>query len=63
MADLLKRTALENAEKKMTEILEALEKNPSDPKKVAQEFGLEWKNLDPVSRTTGFVPELGKSHW
>jgi peptidyl-prolyl cis-trans isomerase D len=59
--DYLKQVALESAARKATEIISDLGKESSDPNKVAQEFGLEWKDLDPVSRTTGLVPELGNS--
>ncbi|MFH1116214.1 MAG: SurA N-terminal domain-containing protein [Pseudomonadota bacterium] len=59
--DYLKQLALETADKKAGEIIKALENKSSDPKEVAQDFGLEWTDLDPVSRTTGLVPELGNS--
>ncbi len=59
--DYLKQLALENAEKKAAEIIKILEKESNDPQKTARDFGLEWKDLDPVSRTTGLVPELGNS--
>lgn len=59
--DYLKQVALEAAEKKVSEVITALQKESSDPNNVARQFGLEWKDLDPVSRTTGLVPELGNS--
>ncbi len=59
--DYSTQIAMENAEKKAVEIIKLLEAKSSDPDKVAQKFGLEWKDLDSVSRTTGLVPELGNS--
>ncbi|MDQ7783217.1 MAG: SurA N-terminal domain-containing protein [Desulfomonilaceae bacterium] len=59
--DYVKQVAMDNAEKKAGEIIKALLKESSDPQKVAEEFGLAWKDLDPVSRTTGLVPELGRT--
>lgn len=59
--DYLQQKALENAEKKAKEIIEDLARKSSDPQKVAEKFGMQWKDLDPISRTTGFVPELGNA--
>ncbi len=59
--DYLKEQALLNAKKKAEEIIEELKKSPMDQDSVAQKFGLTWTMLEPVSRTAGFVQQLGTS--
>jgi peptidyl-prolyl cis-trans isomerase D len=58
--DFLKNQAREAAMKKAGEIIAALKKQPNDPDVVTRDFGLKWTKMDPVSRTSDFVPELGK---
>ena len=59
--DFLKDQAVAAAMKKAEEIIAALKQQPDNPDKVASDFGLTWTKLDPVSRTTGFVNQLGNS--
>jgi peptidyl-prolyl cis-trans isomerase D len=59
--DFLKEQALTAARKKAEKLLDALEETPGKPDEVAKRFGLEWDELDPVSRTTGLVPRLGNA--
>lgn len=59
--DYLKKQAIDGAKKKADEIIEALKKTPDQADAVAAKFGLKWEEKDPVSRTAGLVPGLGKS--
>jgi len=60
-AEVLKEEAMKDATKKAEEIIAALQKQPDDAESIARQFGLEWVKLDPVSRTSEFVPRLGNS--
>jgi peptidyl-prolyl cis-trans isomerase D len=57
--DYLKRQAMLDAEKKAAEVIEALKQPSADSEEVAKRFGLAWEELPPVSRTAGFIPQLG----
>ncbi len=59
--DFIKEQALLYATKKAESIIEALLKSPADFESIAKQYELEWIDLDPLSRTSGFVPNLGKS--
>lgn len=59
--DFIKEQALLSAAKKAESIIEALLKSPADFESIAKQNNLEWTDLDPLSRTSGFVPGLGKS--
>jgi peptidyl-prolyl cis-trans isomerase D len=59
--DYIKAQALIKTRQKAGEIIEELKKPGQDPVEVAKRFGLTWENLDPVSRTAGFLPQLGSS--
>jgi peptidyl-prolyl cis-trans isomerase D len=59
--DYQKQQAGMEARKKAEQLIQALKKEPGDPEKVAKQFGLTWQKLDPLSRTTGLVPQLGNS--
>jgi peptidyl-prolyl cis-trans isomerase D len=59
--DYLKALAIDQAKKKAEEIIEALKKDPNEADAVAARFGLKWDEKDPVSRTAGLIPGLGKS--
>jgi peptidyl-prolyl cis-trans isomerase D len=53
--------ALAGARKKAEQVIAELKKNPKDYDDVAKKFGLAWKDLDPVSRTSGLIPQLGSA--
>lgn len=57
--DYRDRLGREAAEKKAREIIDALRKAGANPEQVASQYGLTWEQLDPVSRTTSLVPQLG----
>lgn len=59
--DYLRHQALLATTKKAESVIEALTKNPKDFENVAKQNQLEWTDLEPISRTSGFVPSLGKS--
>ncbi len=59
--DFLRDRSLAEATKKAESIIEALTKNPNDFEMVAKQNNLEWRDMEPTSRTAGFVPSLGKS--
>ena len=59
--DYLKEQAILASTKKAESIIDALSKNQEDFEKIAKQNNLEWINIDPISRTSGFVPNLGKS--
>jgi peptidyl-prolyl cis-trans isomerase D len=57
--DFLQEQALKAATKKADEIIAAIQKQPHDIEGVSKQFQIKWTKLDPVSRTTGFVAQLG----
>ena len=59
--DFIKEQSLLASTKKAESIIEALLKSPGDFDSIAKQNHLEWTDLDPISRTSGFVPNLGKS--
>lgn len=59
--DFIKEQEILSATKKAESIIEALLKAPGDFEAIAKHNKLEWTDLDPISRTSGFVPSLGKS--
>ncbi len=59
--DYLKKQALDRARKKADEVIEALKKRPMEAEAIAKRLGYKWEEKEPVSRTTGLVPGLGKS--
>lgn len=59
--DYAQHQALLVATKKAESLIEELTRNPQDSETIAKRNKLEWTNLDPTSRTSGFVPGLGKS--
>jgi len=59
--DYLKDQARLEAEKKAENIIRALKEAPDKVNEMITQMGLTWENLDPVSRTAGFVPQLGNS--
>ncbi len=60
--DYIKNQALEQAVKKAEALIEQIAKNPSEADNIAKASGLAWDTLEPISRTAGFVPQLGKSN-
>lgn len=59
--DYLKDQAQLEAEKKADNIIRMLKDSPDKANEMISQMGLTWENLDPVSRTAGFVPQLGNS--
>ena len=59
--DYLKDQARLEAENKADAIIKALKESPDKANEMISQMGLTWENLDPVSRTAGFVPSLGNS--
>lgn len=59
--DYLKHEGFERAKQKAEGIIDTLKKDPADYAQAAQQVELKWQELDPVSRTTGLVPRLGRS--
>ncbi|MGC8659085.1 MAG: SurA N-terminal domain-containing protein, partial [Desulfomonilaceae bacterium] len=60
--DYLKSQALAAARKKAEDIIAAISENISKSDQIAKQNNLAWETLDPVSRTAGFVTQLGKSN-
>lgn len=60
--DYFKDQALSAAVKRADELISAINKDFGEAGKIAKENNLTWETLDPVSRTAGFVPQLGKSN-
>jgi peptidyl-prolyl cis-trans isomerase D len=61
LKDYLKAQASIKATKVASDVIEELKKPGQDAVEVAKKFGLTWEDLDPVSRTAGFIPRLGSS--
>lgn len=59
--DFIKDQSLLASTKKAESIIEALLKSPGEFDSIAKQNHLEWTDIDPISRTSGFVPNLGKS--
>ncbi len=59
--DYMNDQARLEAEKKAETIIKALRESPDKGNEMIAQMGLTWENLDPVSRTAGFVPLLGNS--
>jgi peptidyl-prolyl cis-trans isomerase D len=59
--EFLKEQAVTAARKKAESIIEALKNQPDKADEIAQEYHVTWSQLEPVSRTVGFVPKLGSS--
>ena len=59
--DYLKNQSVIKARKKTAEIIAELKDATQDSETIAKKFGLTWQILAPVSRTAGFVPQLGSS--
>ncbi len=59
--DFLADQALGRARKRAEEIIAELKKNPKEYEEVAKKFGLTWKDLEPVPRGSGLVPQLGSA--
>jgi len=60
--DYDKDQAIASAIKKADELIAAISKDLPEADKIAKQHSLTWEKLDPVSRTAGFVPQLGKSN-
>ncbi len=58
--DFLSQLAVDSARRKALDIIATLKKNLEDWEKTAQQFGLSWERLMPVTRMAPFVPKLGK---
>lgn len=59
--DYLDYEARQNALKKAQKIIETLKEHPDKAEESAKASGLSWQQLEPVSRTSGFIPQLGNS--
>lgn len=59
--DFLNDRALTEAEKRADELIKSLKESPEKGDEMRIKMGLAWETLDPVSRTTGYVPLLGSS--
>ncbi len=59
--DYLKDQARLEAEKTADNIIRLLKESPDKATEMINNMSLSWENLDPVSRTAGFVPTLGNS--
>lgn len=59
--DFIREQANLEAEKKAEEVIQSLKEQPDGVEAVAKKFGLTWTHLEPISRTAGFVPQLGSS--
>jgi peptidyl-prolyl cis-trans isomerase D len=59
--DFLNDRALMDAERKADELIRALKEAPEKADEMRVKMGLTWETLDPISRTTGYVPLLGSS--
>ena len=60
--DYHKDQAMAAAVKKADGLIAAISKDLAEADNIAKENNLTWETLDPVSRTAGFVPQLGKSN-
>ncbi len=60
--DYLKSQSLASATKKAEGLIAAISENVSKADQIAERNNLTWETLDPVSRTAGFVTQLGKSN-
>ncbi|MBI5571035.1 MAG: SurA N-terminal domain-containing protein [Desulfomonile tiedjei] len=59
--DYRKDQAQRKTVKKAQEIIAELQKSPGEADEIAKKFGVTWEQLDPISRTAGFTPKLGRS--
>jgi len=59
--DFIKEQAAMETEKRAEEVIQALKDHLDDADAEAKKFGLTWEQLEPISRTAGFVPQLGSS--
>jgi peptidyl-prolyl cis-trans isomerase D len=59
--DYRKDQAQRKTVKKAQEIIAELQKSPGEADDIAKKFGVTWEKLDPISRTAGFTPKLGRS--
>jgi peptidyl-prolyl cis-trans isomerase D len=59
--DYRKEQAQRKAVKKAQEVIAEVQKNPGEADEIAKKFGVTWEKLDPISRTAGFTPKLGRS--
>jgi peptidyl-prolyl cis-trans isomerase D len=59
--DYLKEQAIVAAREEAQEVIRSLKAEPDKPDKVSARFGLTWQQLNPVTRTARFIPELGNS--
>lgn len=59
--DYLDHEARQAALKKARDLIEQLTKDPDKAEAAAKELGLSWQQPAPVSRTSGFIPQLGNS--
>ncbi|MGC8604036.1 MAG: peptidylprolyl isomerase, partial [Desulfomonilaceae bacterium] len=62
LKDYVKDQGLATTMKEADRLIEALSKDSSKADKILKQKGFTWETLDPVSRTAGFVPQLGKSN-
>lgn len=58
-ADYRKDQALQKVRKQAETIIAELTKPETNADEVAQRYGLTWEQLDPVYRTSGFIPKFG----
>jgi peptidyl-prolyl cis-trans isomerase D len=59
--DYAKTQAMAKARKQASDIIADLKEPSLNPEDIAKKFGLTWETLEPVSRTAGFVAQLGSS--
>lgn len=59
--DYIRDQTILSATKKAESIIEEITKSPNDFEVIAKNNKLDWIDIDPISRTSGFVPNLGKS--
>ena len=59
--DYLKEQAVLAAREKAQEVIRALKSEPDKPDKVSARDHLTWQQLNPVTRTARFIPELGNA--
>ncbi len=59
VADHRKELAAKETQEKATKIIEELKQPGADPDAIASNHGLSWKQLDPVTRLTNYVPKIG----
>ncbi len=60
--DYDKDQAIASTIKKADGLIAAISKDLPEAENIAKQNNLTWEKLDPVSRTAGFVPQLGKSN-